>query len=437
LRGRWLARHLLGHRCFDLRRLPAGTPVDVMVLLTDHFEPRSRAAPEESAEAVRSWCEAHQRIGQHHRDADGRPPQHTWFYRSEYRNEGCLRALSDAVFRGQGEIEFHLHHGHDTHASFAAKLRSGLTWFNRAGAMLTAEARPRRRFAYIAGNWALDNGAGDDALSGCNTELLALRQAGCYADFTFPALGSPAQPRTSNRIYYATDDPGPKSYDRGNEVRAGGRPCGDLMIFQGPSVVDWERARFEDAAVEDYTPLERWRLGPWLKANVHVAGRPEWVFVKLHTHGMQSRQGLLSTGLETLFAAMGEQWNRPPFRLHYVTAREAYNIVKAAEAGLSGNPNDYRDFAIPPPANRRVRCDGPWCLLSWTPERVCLRVHAAGPVRIDFAGLPLSSVEGNIRRLEARFAGAAIEQLHIEGGPFITQPSSPLITETLYTTITE
>jgi hypothetical protein len=34
------------------------------------------------------------------------------------------------------------------------------------------------------------------------------------------------------------------------------------------------------------------------------------------------------------------------YRLHYVTAREAYNIVKAAEAGLTGNPDDYRDYLI-------------------------------------------------------------------------------------------
>ena len=27
--------------------------------------------------------------------------------------------------------------------------------------------------------------------------------------------------------------------------------------------------------------------------------------------------------------------------------REMYNIIKAAEAGKSGNPNDYRDFVLP------------------------------------------------------------------------------------------
>ena len=35
--------------------------------------------------------------------------------------------------------------------------------------------------------------------------------------------------------------------------------------------------------------------------------------------------------------------------LHYVTAREVYNIIKAAEAGSAGDPNNYRDYLLPPP----------------------------------------------------------------------------------------
>jgi hypothetical protein len=35
--------------------------------------------------------------------------------------------------------------------------------------------------------------------------------------------------------------------------------------------------------------------------------------------------------------------------LHYVNSREVFNIIKAAEAGLSGNPNDYRDHVLPKP----------------------------------------------------------------------------------------
>lgn len=35
--------------------------------------------------------------------------------------------------------------------------------------------------------------------------------------------------------------------------------------------------------------------------------------------------------------------------LHYVTTREVYNIIKAAEAGKHGNPDAWRDFELPPP----------------------------------------------------------------------------------------
>ena len=35
--------------------------------------------------------------------------------------------------------------------------------------------------------------------------------------------------------------------------------------------------------------------------------------------------------------------------LHYVTARELYNIIRAAEVGETGDPAEYRDYRIKPP----------------------------------------------------------------------------------------
>jgi hypothetical protein len=37
-----------------------------------------------------------------------------------------------------------------------------------------------------------------------------------------------------------------------------------------------------------------------------------------------------------------------------MTAREAYNVVKAAEDGREGNPEDFRDFLIPKPVNTMI-----------------------------------------------------------------------------------
>jgi hypothetical protein len=423
LRGGWLPEYVRTHRAFDRRAIPDGTPIDVLVLVADHYEPARRDGDAAAVESVRSWCAAYEVIAERHRDSDGRPPQHTWFYRYDYPNPGCVQALSESTFRGFGEVEFHLHHGHDTHETMAATLQDGVAWFNRFGAMVTAEGQPRRAFGYVAGNSALDNGAGDAGLSGCDTEIQALREAGCYADFTFASLGSPAQPRRTNSIYYAAEDGRPKSYDTGVPVEVGRPPSGDLMIFQGPTAIDWRHGRFDDGSVENSSPPHPRRLGAWLKANVHVPGRPEWVFVKLHTHAMQNRASFLSPASDATFAAMEHWWTKPPFRLHYVTAREAYNIVKAAEAGHSGNPNDYRDFAVAPPANRRLLCSAPWRLRSWSPDHVRVELLEAGPARLTFARTGLRSVAGRLREVEVHWRGDEVVSLRLEGdGPFEVRP---------------
>jgi hypothetical protein len=416
LSGGWLPSHLFKHRRFRLGDFTPGRPIDIMVAIVDHFEPGSpRFSGEDSVGLVRKWCAAYEDLARKHRDADGLPPQHTWFYQAEYPNWDCLVELSRGVFRGLGEIEFHLHHGNDTHESFFRSLQTGLDWFNQAGAMLTAAPQPGRAFAYIAGNWALDNGTGDDRQSGCNTELLALREAGCYADFTFPALGSPAQPRLSNAIYYAADDPGPKSYNTGIEVTVGRPPSGDLMLIQGPLLIDWARGRFEGSALESFAPPSPFRLPSWLAAHIHVVGRPEWVFVKLHTHGLQSWDAFLGPGATAMFEAMTSTWNQGPFRLHFVTAREMYNIIKAAEEGLDGNPNLYRDHVLPLPVNRRIFCGQPWQLNSYGLERIGLSVANPRPGTIEFAQGPLHKVSGAVKKIEALCQQGKLTRLEIDG----------------------
>jgi hypothetical protein len=414
LRGNWLPGQFAQSR-FHRNLCPSDKPIDIMVLVSDHFEPARRFGDAAATESVQSWCAEYEAIAGRHRDSDGRPPQHTWFHRYDYPNPGCVRALSESTFRGFGEVEFHLHHGYDTAESFRARLRSGVDWFNRFGAMCTAEERPRQRFGYVAGNSALDNGADDDSLSGCDTEIAILRELGCYADFTFPAIGTPAQPRTTNSIYYATEDGRAKSYNTGVPVEVGRPPSGDLMIFQGPSVIDWNDGRVDDSTIENTYPAAPRRLAPWLAGHVHVIGRPEWVFVKLTTHAMQNRASFLSSRTDATFSAMEEWWMKPPFRLHYVTCREAYNIARAAEAGHEGNPNDYRDFDVARPANRIVSSTVDWRLISRTPDRLHLVVLEDRPVQLEFAEGPARFVSGRLREVEVRHAHGELAGLRLEG----------------------
>ena len=97
--------------------------------------------------------------------------------------------------------------------------------------------------------------------------------------------------------------------------------------------------------------------------HIHVEGRPEWTFVKLYTHGAPREQAeaLLGEPGRAMHRILTEQYNDGTrWRLHYVTARELFNVAKAAIAGKAGDPGQYRDYALAPPPffNRRERSPG-------------------------------------------------------------------------------
>jgi hypothetical protein len=88
---------------------------------------------------------------------------------------------------------------------------------------------------------------------------------------------------------------------------------------------------------------------------IHVRARPEWVIVKVSAHGAEDRHfpALLGAAADNMYTYLETQFRTgDDYRLHYVTARELYNIIKAAEAGRDGDPGRYRDFLIPPYSNR-------------------------------------------------------------------------------------
>jgi hypothetical protein len=96
----------------------------------------------------------------------------------------------------------------------------------------------------------------------------------------------------------------------------------------------------------------------WAKQHIHVQGRPDWVFVKVHTHGyvLSNREVLLGDSMRRLHEYLSSQYNDgKDWFLHYVTAREMYNIVRAAEDCKTGNPGEFRDYEISPPPCMRGR----------------------------------------------------------------------------------
>lgn len=333
----------------------------LMFCFVDHYEPQwQKPSYEVECQRVARWRQEYPEICAGHKDADGRPPVHSFFYpEEEYRPEH-LRALTELCQMGLGEIEIHLHHDNDTEAGLREKLRRFTNLLAREhGALPRHAGTGQPMWSFIHGNWALDNCHPGGWGCGVNNELIVLREEGCYADFTLPAAPDPCQTKTINQIYYATDDPcKPKSHDAGQRVEVGVSPVGDLMIIQGPlGLMSRSRKfgvfpRIENGDVRTSSPPRPDRIDDWVNTGIHVAGRPEWVFVKVHTHGTQERDmpTLLGKPMSEAFSYLESRYNDgADWKLHYVSAREMYNIVKAAEQGLQGDPGLYRDLLVPRP----------------------------------------------------------------------------------------
>ena len=96
----WLGNYLLR------RRTPAGPgPVHVMFCFVDHFEPAWGKVDLDTQRArVDRWCRDYRALASSHRDADGRPPQHSFFYPEEEYLEEHLDKIAALCAEGYGEI---------------------------------------------------------------------------------------------------------------------------------------------------------------------------------------------------------------------------------------------------------------------------------------------------------------------------------------------
>jgi hypothetical protein len=327
-------------------------PTEIMFILADHHEIKKSLKKEED------FIKRLRILSDRHMDSDGKKFQYTFFYVYDDFNLEVAKAISSVCSLGYGEIELHWHMEYQNSIRYREKLKDAKRKFSEIGALTTIDGK--NVFAFIHGNWNLDNTLSiDGKVSGVTDELDLLRGEGCFADFTFPAFGTLAQPKIVNTIYYALDDPEkPKSYDTGIPLEVGKPKPNDryLLMFQGPmfigmklsNIFSGKRPFFIDhGGIQDLNPPTPFRVDEWIKHGVYLKGRPEWKFIKLHTHGAMHSNAVLGEDMDRTLAHLEKNYNDgKKYRLHYVTAREAYNIVKAAEAGLTGNPNEYRDYLI-------------------------------------------------------------------------------------------
>ncbi len=344
---RWPLMHVANS--INVRKRPA----HVLFCMVDHYEPGIVGGdPQTHVQGVTDLVTRYPQLADAHRDASGRSPQRTWFFPPHEHRYGNLRQLVSLCERGYGEIELHLHHGktlRDTPENLRRTLQLCLRDYSQFG--IFGIEGGRRRYGFIHGDWALNNSLPDGRCCGVNSELSILQETGCYADFTFPSCIR-SNPRQINRIYYAdVNVHRPKSYSSGVLARAGVAAPPGLLIVQGPSRPVWVEGRltFGDSISDSRPPTSK-LIDAWVCTGIHVAGKRDWIIVKVHTHGAESREAVLGDAMDAVFTHLETAYNDgSKYVLHYATARELFNIVCAAEAGEEGDPDHYRDYRVKPP----------------------------------------------------------------------------------------
>ena len=345
-----------------VRHVARARPVHLLIAVADHFEPAivplepgTYADRSEQERRLDRWCRDYPKRTGRWRDADGWPFRHTYFYPAEQYDKSLLDRLAEHCQAGWGEIEVHLHHGIDA-PDTGENTRRALVEFREAlaghGCLSRWDGEGPPQYAFVHGNWALANSA-RGRYCGVDEEMQILAETGCYADLTLPAAPHPAQVGKINALYECglpLDKRSP--HRRGRDLRVGQRPVTFPLIIQGPlglnfrrRIRGWPLPSIENGALTTRYPPTLHRLRLWRRAAVTVQGRPEWVFIKLHCHGMDPRDEAAMLG-SPMREFLRELRQGGDYQVHFVTARELVNIALAACDGRDGNPGDYRDYRL-------------------------------------------------------------------------------------------
>lgn len=360
----WLARYpwsrarsLLDRSAFEKKHF--------IVTIANHFEPGwSENGVLDHKTQMRRLKEYHEmarQTGEAIRDADGTKFRHTNFYPAEQYHPEILDVMSEMQADGLGEVEVHLHHGVDE-PDTAENLRTTLVEFrdtlvdrHRCLSRRAGEGGPM--YAFVHGNLALANSCGG-RFCGVDNEMRILEETGCYADMTLPSAPDQSQVAVINQIYEcgrSLDEAVPHAV--GTRAVVNGHQPQLPLIFTGPLVMNWTRRikglpvpRIDDGALTANQPLDVARFRRWASADITVDGRPDWVFIKLYCHGFFDRDQRACIGEDArrFFTEMIEIADKAGNKIHFATAREAYNIARAAMDGRSGDPNIFRDHLLTP-----------------------------------------------------------------------------------------
>ncbi|MGH9454214.1 MAG: hypothetical protein ACRD2O_09635 [Terriglobia bacterium] len=346
------------------RPIPSHKPLHLILGLADHFEPAFNVenpqlyAPRDvGMRRLENWIGRYPMAVDSVRDSDGFPLRHTYFFPAEQYDPEQIEMLAHLCHQGWGEVEIHLHHGvrsPDTSENTRRVLVDFRDALVRYGCLSRLQGSSQPRYAFVHGNWTLANSG--KGCCGVDDEMQILAETGCYADLTLPAAPSPAQTAKINSVYECALPLSRRApHRRGYDLKVGRKPKTFPLIIQGPLGLVYRRKAngrrgftIENSELACLTPPSMERMKFWIRTGVQIQGRPDWIFIKLHCHGMDPRdqETLLGQTLRRFLEDLKDAAQTGGMKIHFVTAREMANIALAACDGRDGDPGKLRDYLL-------------------------------------------------------------------------------------------
>ncbi len=298
---------------------------------------------------IRDILKALASLAAEHIDSDGREFQLTFACPGRNPDSTTLHMLTEYCRRGLGEVEYLIPWDYSSEESMREELEQGLRRFNSRGWMNTVGSEVR--FAVVR-----ERNSGEREEADLRRQASVLSDLGCYADMSFPGVRS-SRPQSRVNTMFMVSSADNEPYNESDELRAGRLGKGGLLVIEGPFLIDWTdwrltlRPYVEDGHLSPEAPPDPGRVDSWIRANVHVIGQPNWIFVKLTIDGLSNATSARSLrhSLDRSLMYLEEVCNDDEmYRLHYVTAREMYNVAMAAQALKNGNAGLFRDYLIEP-----------------------------------------------------------------------------------------
>jgi hypothetical protein len=358
----WLVKYpfsrlgnFLGRNAFEKKH--------VVILVANHFEPSWREVGHHDIDTQIRLLEDYSKLAGKTCNSivgsDGVKFQHTNFFPIEQYDSRLLDIVAQMQSDGLGEAEIHLHHGvekPDTAENLRNTLVEGRDVFAEKHKLLSRfDGKGEPKYAFVHGNLALANSSGGE-MCGVDEEMKILAETGCYADFTLPTAPDRTQVPIINSIYECGMPLNEAIPHRKKKTIVDGNDLNLPIIFQGPLVFNWTRKvngipipRIDDGALVDNQTTDLRRFKRLISSNITVAGKSDWVFVKLYCHGFftHDQKACIGEGAERFFGEILEDSEKTgAFDLYFASAREAFNMVSAAADGKTGKPSEYRNYRL-------------------------------------------------------------------------------------------